>query len=1094
MYSWWHRIHNSEKTKANYTITMKKPLLLILALFLLALPLVIADDDLFPYYYVSDDAFSKTGNETFGDSNFNNWSVSGCAVVGGVLTCDGANDKANYVHELIDVDTNPINYTMFEADIALLSTSEGGCFVLIANHDNDSVGVEDQGFNIRKEVGGSGCARIVDGEANGWISSKWCFDGTVNHIKLVIKQGTQAGRATGLLYVNGTLDGAITDISRTAGVYSKPKYMLWGTDWHANKAHFTIDNLVSYNGSVYNLTGELPITIINNTKPNLTINYPTNGSTIGNTTDYPLLIYGNVTVQNGSIYNTTINSTDWYNKGNQTHFNFTFNGTMREGLWIVNISSNSTHGNRTDIILTFRIDLTAPLLVSELSKNNTLIYAYENLTFNVTATDDEKVYYFNISTPEGYFLEINNTNTTKYIFNGSINVSDYGVGRHNITVETCDAHTSKQIPEFDNIIGKDNDITFYFNNRHISIEPLDKTAISKAFTKKEKDRYTFTYTKNALNLQENIGFIVSSTDYIDIIGNEGKYKGWLVIPKLQKWIDFNTDEMEKLNYRITRIKDNSVKVEIEGIKGNTFTFNSIGSLNCIKQEYLYYIYNYTVNYDSRATSNFPTTIDLIIDYKDIVLNSSAIIVYNQTGYTIANTSSENQFNYTVNITPLRYTTITHDINLSFNYTLNNTQFFTLNYTQIIDSIFLSYFGNLSNTSAINFTFWDELNNSQIENANVKGTFNYLTNSKFEPSLSNTNNLTIAIYPTGANTTGDYVVYYSGDGYPERRYSVTSAIYNNKTQVIKLYMLESTNYATFLVTDIYGNPIEDVTGEMEKSIGGSTVTVEQQVSDGSGLMSFLVDVDDDYTFTFSKIGYVSHSETLRPITTEIYTVVLEEEADETYSFASGILYHFEPTISTLNNNTKYNFTFNLTSSYWEITDCSLTLKNTSEDLAVSDASYDTDSCSIRIELSTGNQTTIISEATYELNGTATETVTQQYTIKYTYKGEFSFKNFIDDIISFSGSGFNDFTRMIIAFIIIFSITALLSVEYPAFRDAETLIIFVWVLVLFFSYTGFLTLNYDKIPDIAIVGKEWLQQYIIFILFSLGAGSYLIRRHL
>lgn len=955
-------------------------------------------------------------------------------------------------------------------------------------------------------------AYAEDGDSNlaySMVDNEKFFAG--KHFKSVaVTLNTTASKTEVGIYINGTFrsyyDGATTNGEYTGK--TDDRYVGWAqTSQSARKTVGNISRLYWFNKSLtptevlwlhnFVLAGNIleeepPAIVINNTKPNISIHYPTNASTIGNTSEYPLRIYGNATVQNGSINFTVINSTDWKNIGNNTHYNFTFNGSMREGLWILNISTNSSHGNRTDYVLTITVDLTSPVLVSALSTNATLIYAYKNLTFNINSTDSEKVYYFNISTPEGYFLEFNDTNTTKYIFNGSINVSDYGVGRHNITAETCDAHTSKLIPEFDNTIGKDNDITFYFGSRYIAIEPLDKTTISGLTTKKELDRYTFTYTKNALNLQEDIGFLITSTDYIDIIGNEGKYRGWLVIPKLQKWIDFNTAEMSRLNYKITRISDTSVKVEIEGIKGNTFTFNSIGTVNCRKEEYVYYIYNFTVDYETRATSSTPTEINFIIDYKDIPLNSTAVMEYNKTGYALTNTSSENQFNYTINITPQQYTTITKNVNISFNYTLNNTQYFTLNYTQIIDSVFLTLFGNLTNTSAINFTFYDEMNNSQIENANAEGTFNYLTSSVFSPSLTATNNLSVAIYPTGASTSGDYVVYYSGVGYTERRYSDNNAIYNNNTQLIKLYMLETASggYATFRVEDTYSNPLSDVLCVMEKVIEGSTVTVEQQLTDASGLATFFVNPDDDYIFTFSKTGYETYSATIRPITTEIYTVTLEAEEEETTpSFATGTRYTFTPINTILNNHTNYNFTFNLTSDYWEITDCNLTIKNYTNNLISSDSSYTTSKCSIRIEFNTANYSKLISEAVYRLNDTVEERVAMQYTVRYTYAGEFSLWNFIQDLKSFAEAGFNDFTRMILAFIVIFSIVAFLSTNYYSLRDPEVLIILAWALVLFFSYTGFLTLNLESIPD--IVG---LKQYIIFYLFTLGAGSYIIRRHL
>jgi hypothetical protein len=1072
---------------------MKKKIFLILVSFLLVLPIALAVEG---NPYQDYDAFISTPNETFtGDTPVLNWTpITGCSASGGNLVCAGAITRAMYQsNKLINSSTMATNsnYTIFDGYITLNNNDDYD--IIGSTLTDNTTSYVQRSVEFRVNDGGDVyLRRCQDGEiditANGWKE-----DSTKQHIQIVVKK--VGVNVYVYLLINGTHTNTMQHIAECEGI-TDTGIVAWTfgrNDGIGLGVDMVVTHWVSYNGSIYNRTTFAPPEIINNTRPIINVTYPTDFSTIANTTDYPLLIYGNVTVQNGTIHNTTINSTDWVNRGNNTNFNFTYNGANASGWWVLNISSNSTtHGNRTDKLIYFMVDLTLPIMVSDLQKNSTIIYAYTNLTFNINITDNEKVYSFNVSTTEGYSMELTNVNTTKYIYNGSINVSNYGVGKHVLTSESCDAHTTQAIPNWNNQIGKDYDVKFNFIDDYITIRPLDKTTISSVLVNKETDRYTFTYTKNALNQQQNIEFLVVSSNYIDIIGNTEKYSGWLVIPKLKKWIDFNTNEKEKLNYVITRVNSNTVNIRIEGLKGNIFTFNSIGSLNCIKKDYAYYIYNYTVNYDVSATSNTPTPITLIIDYKDFVLNSTATLTYNTTSYTTSNVSSNNQFNFTMNVTPSVYSEPQTSINLSFNYTINNTLFYTINYTQIVDTIFLVYFGNLSNTSAINFTFYDELNNTNITNAIVSGTFNYLTNSIFYPSLTNTNNLTIAIYPPKANTTGSYVVYYSAPTYPQRRYAVTNAIYNNNTQVIRLYMLETTKggYATFRVEDIYSNPLSSVTGKVQKTIGGSTVTVEQQTTDDSGLATFFVDPDSDYIFTFSKTGYKTYTATIRPITSEIYTITLEEEGTTSApSYAIATHYLFTPTNTVLNNKTNYNFTFNLTSSYWEITSCTLTLKNASNTLASSSASYTTSKCSIQIELNTGNQTTIISEATYGINGTTTETVSVQYSVRYTYRGTFSLWNFIQDIKVFSEAGFNDFTRMVLAFIVIFSLVAYLSSNYSSLRDPEVLIILAWVLVLFFSYVGFLTMDLKSIPD--IVG---LKQYIIFYLFTLGAGSYLIRRHL
>jgi len=588
--------------------------------------------------------------------------------------------------------------------------------------------------------------------------------------------------------------------------------------------------------------------------------------------------------------------------------------------------------------------------------------------------------------------------------------------------------------------------------------------------------------------------MVLSSQKIDILGNTDKYSGWLVIPALNKWVDFNTKDRKNIKYEITRIDDRLILVKVKGIKDDIFTFNSVGDLNCIKETYTYYLYNHSVVYDTPAIANTPTNLKLIINLEDLKVNTTGFLNYNSTLYSVDNVSSATQINYTINITPQQYTNVSNYLFFYWDYTLNNQRYNTSIYTQEINSIFLTRWGNLSNASVINFTIYNEVSNTVIS-GNIDGTFNYLEGT-VDFDVEGETNFSLAIYPEGATTSGNYTIYYSAAGHPERRYNEPLAVYSNNTQIVKLYLLNTSlgGYATFRIQDIYQNPLTEVTGKMEKVIDGSLVTVEQQSSDGSGLMTFFVNPDDDYTFTFSKTGYTSYSATIRPITTEIYTITLEQEGAEVIPpYSAEVKYFFTPTNTVLNNGTKYNFTFNLTSEYWDIEDCTLYIKNTTNTLNSSSDSFTNNNCLITIEYDVGKQTTIISEAKYTLNSIV-NTVSIQYTVQYTYKGEFSLMNFIDDIKAFSSAGFDDFTRSIIVFIVIFGIVAYASSQMAGLREPETLIILAWALVMVFSYLGLLTLSYASIPDIAPLGREWLQQYIISILFSLGAGSYIIRRHL
>jgi hypothetical protein len=422
---------------------------------------------------------------------------------------------------------------------------------------------------------------------------------------------------------------------------------------------------------------------------------------------------------------------------------------------------------------------------------------------------------------------------------------------------------------------------------------------------------------------------------------------------------------------------------------------------------------------------------------------------------------------------------------------------TLGYSTISDIYtFAVQGGNLDNctlytTYSVNFSMRDEMNESYVV-SDVTGTFNYSTDqvvyNTFSLDMDSVNNFSICIDPSSATFYTDYNVQYSGANYPQRAYYENNGVFTSATVELPLYMLwvGDGTYGRFRVVDQYQTPLDDVTISMERAISGTERTIEQETTDTSGLATFWLNPDETYTFTFTKTGYGSETFGLRVTTSEIYTVTLTSEStDVNESIYLGWWYQFSPISTLLNNNTKYNFTFTLNSSYNDITNCTLKLFNGSNYLIQNSSSYTTTTCNIRIEYNAGNFSSILSEATFGINYTDI-IVSQEYSVLYTYEGDFSLKNFLDDISDLGVAGFNDFTRMIIAFIVIFVIAALAAVRI-GFVDSEKLIPLVVALVWFFSYVNWFYLDYTPIP--AILGFD-LKKYIIAIIVTLAGGAFLM----
>lgn len=388
------------------------------------------------------------------------------------------------------------------------------------------------------------------------------------------------------------------------------------------------------------------------------------------------------------------------------------------------------------------------------------------------------------------------------------------------------------------------------------------------------------------------------------------------------------------------------------------------------------------------------------------------------------------------------------------------------------------------TVAYNFTLKNE-SNSVVLNGDIDGIFNYTYGSvrrSYTLDMDSTEFSSICIHPSYASLGGSYTIDYSASGYPQRSNDLGSALYNNITEQVNLFLLatDAGIYARFITVDSFSNPISDVTAKMKKD----GVTQETQTSDDSGLVTFWVNPDQDYSFEFTKTGYSAVTYSLRPTTSEIYTISMATTTgSRNRSYGSGISYSFTPSPRILQNNTAYDFRFQMDSTHWTVTDCTLFIVNNVTILSSSSSSYDSDSCDITINYNTGSYDSIKLIGQYGLNNTY---INQSfpYSVFHTYTGQFSLKNFLDDLKAFNGAGFNNNTKLILSLLIIMGVVVSISIRKDGLRDPTILIGIIIVLTWLFSIMGWLSITTGGVPTI-------MQQWIIAILVTLLGGSYIVR---
>lgn len=484
-----------------------------------------------------------------------------------------------------------------------------------------------------------------------------------------------------------------------------------------------------------------------------------------------------------------------------------------------------------------------------------------------------------------------------------------------------------------------------------------------------------------------------------------------------------------------------------------------------------------------------------VGLKAINLNTDEIGIIKEPG--AAQSSLYNMTNQWKNVRFVFYTNST--IEVYINQTVNTS--IIMNLTANV-----TFFSTSDNGNYIPF----EMDNFLVYNTSDRGSLKKLNISVFQEGSTSLITSPVNFILTSENfyynvssSTGsviiqnlesqDYELTISSSGFSTRKYNLNNNIFEDfVTDYFNGYLLNASGVSTtFTIRDkLTQNVIEGVHFETYDTLGTQIIKVDERESDISGDVIISLDQNNEYIFNMTKVGYNSKSFTLQPTQTS-YDLELEPLTSGSSSPRSlGINYSFTPTNVVLFNNTAYNFTFNISSSFWDITSCTLLLKNQTNTFDSSSSSFNTRNCNIQITAKTGKNSTIISIGNIVLNSTYNISFSYEYTIKNPYR-PYTLKSALDR--TRNTNVFNDFAKMFIAFILTFIAVGIAAKSGGDYRDPEVLIIITWVCILFFSYIGWLTLRLDSIPDIAGFGKERLQQYVFFFMFSLFASAYIIERH-
>jgi hypothetical protein len=447
--------------------------------------------------------------------------------------------------------------------------------------------------------------------------------------------------------------------------------------------------------------------------------------------------FNNVENITGSIDNTSIYINGILNQTNSsitspTNQTFYVSG-FDDGNYYYQITAFINGLEVNSSIYNFTIDTIEPSIMTSGFTNNqkfqgTGFSNIINLTGTVNIVDDN-LYKVNISTQIETFYYNDSITTNELNLTLDEYIANYPPGKYTLNITATDGHTAKKIKDYRYNHGRSRTKKFDFNSPNLFlVEDFVEIQVNTGSMEliRELDRYKFDWKKTPFTKKPNsLTFTIKSDHYIDIPQNTD-YAGHIIVPELNKWIDFEIEgeDKSKEDYIIERISDSEVQITITKFNRDAAIFRSIGDLNVNTVLFDFYVYNATETFDQIVPHGYSTeyVLDLNYDYEDYdVTLPVAILQINDTNYTAtlqSNSQYASRFVYEYTMPPGNQDyNLTHKWHIDYG-NLTNGIVTTVDQNQSIKTlVFGECIGNVTHPIAY-FNYYDETDLSSIAITNA----------------------------------------------------------------------------------------------------------------------------------------------------------------------------------------------------------------------------------------------------------------------------------------------------------------------------------------------------------------------------------------
>ena len=471
--------------------------------------------------------------------------------------------------------------------------------------------------------------------------------------------------------------------------------------------------------------------------------------------------------------------------------------------------------------------------------------------------------------------------------------------------------------------------------------------------------------------------------------------------------------------------------------------------------------------------------------------TNAYLVYNGTDYpaVISNIAGQN---YTISRT-IDIPTISGDKTFHWKWNLGNFLQTTSDSTQQVNQSILTICNTTYQTPFINFTFKDESTDTIMTSKLDSSIWTYwLGSGSVNKTLIFSNTTTNPSYafcfsPNKTLIT-DLSFKYSNTSYPQRTFTKSNWYLTNSTTNQILYLLSSSDgqYVSFQIINTAEQPISGTTVNITRIIGSATVIIGSGTTDSSGVITFWLNPDYPHVLTVYKTSYALYTATITPSSTQ-YTITLGGTTTIITDYGQGVSYSVSPSAGTfLDENTLYNFSLSLTSSYWIVTNFGFSLYYENDTLIGSNSSASNGGLITLSNINTTNQSSIYMNYYYTINNTNMTFNPSFWTIQSIEGREFSIWHFFEDLDLYLDSGLfgiDDFGRLILTFVLIIMVVGGISMRYGIRNDAFIMGILFGLVLLFDVGLGF-------IPPINI-GNLTVPSYFLTMIIGIILLGFLIK---